>query len=263
MHANEFEGLAQDYEKFRPSYPDRQFERIKEFVNEGIPNSVKLLIDIGSGTGISTRLLRRYFDKRNAIIGIEPGIDMLEKAVSHSDNENICYMQGNSSSTCFKDNAIDFILVAQAVQWFDRSVFYKEAARILKSGAVLAVVQNNRDWQSSLFLSEYENFIETYGKDYTRYYRSFDIEQEINDSRKFVAVYKYVENWERTMSKLEFIGMASSSTKYKSAVELHGLNFVEDKLTALINRHVNEDGNLLVKYSCELYLTRKNEVPQP
>jgi len=73
----------------------------------------------------------------------------------------------------------DLMLVAQALQWFDRPRFYQGCRARLVLGGVLAILQNNRDWKASEFLDEYEALLEETSPGYTRHYRSFDVEAEL------------------------------------------------------------------------------------
>ena len=97
-----FEGLAQQYAQFRPSYPAELFRRLRELLDPATLRRAPLLIDVGCGTGISTRLLREAFPvslgpvgskiegegklaaKGTAdgprIVGIEPSPDMRAQA---------------------------------------------------------------------------------------------------------------------------------------------------------------------------------------
>jgi len=263
MEHNQFNGLATNYNKFRPAYPEQQFQRVKDIMQNNCvdPNGVTLVLDVGSGTGISTRMLRRAFDKNIPIVGIEPGIDMLQHTVNfHDVSENLCYIRGTASSICFNDKTADLITTAQAIQWFDRPVFYIEAARVLKEGGVLAIVQNNRSWEESPFLDKYEILLETYASDYSRDYRSFDIEAELSQVKYFSLVSRYIEPWSRYMSGDEFIGMANSSTKYKSAVVHQGAENMDDKLNMLIQEFLNNENLLEIKYKSELYIAVRNQM---
>jgi len=51
-----FTGLAETYEKFRPSYPAEALAAVHAYWG-GTPGVPRLLADIGGGTGISTRAL--------------------------------------------------------------------------------------------------------------------------------------------------------------------------------------------------------------
>jgi ubiquinone/menaquinone biosynthesis C-methylase UbiE len=259
MNKNEFEGLASVYEQYRPDYPEILFISIREALETHILKLSQntLFLDIGAGTGISTRLLRNFFDISVPIIGIEPGQDMITRAIAQSKSfDNICYIKGSASSLCFNHQTADLILVAQALQWFDRKEFYAESKRVLKSNGILAIIQNNRYWEESTFLSDYESFLEKYSEGYSRHYRSFDIKQELEESEGFLFLDFHFSFWERRISKEEFLGMAKSSTKYNKAQKKHGEKYIEEKLSELIDRYIDSMGMLNVKYKSELFLAK-------
>lgn len=54
-----FQSLAENYATARSQYPDRIIARINEIINaHALPSSEpKLIVDLGCGTGISTRQL--------------------------------------------------------------------------------------------------------------------------------------------------------------------------------------------------------------
>lgn len=70
MNNNEiFTGRSRDYSRCRPSYPDSSVDFLRE------PCSEDHVVDIGTGTGIFTKVLARYF--RN-VCAVEPNADMRE-----------------------------------------------------------------------------------------------------------------------------------------------------------------------------------------
>src|SRR6266436_5561984 len=69
-----FSGLAGSYAKYRPSYPEVALTFILDHCGLQ-PGS--LLIDVGSGTGISSRLLAQ---RGVRVIGVEPNADMRARA---------------------------------------------------------------------------------------------------------------------------------------------------------------------------------------
>ena len=68
-----FLGFADIYDEGRPSLPGKAIEILQTYFGENIDT----IVDIGCGTGLSTRNCTKY---ANNVIGIEPSIDMLEQA---------------------------------------------------------------------------------------------------------------------------------------------------------------------------------------
>jgi ubiquinone/menaquinone biosynthesis C-methylase UbiE len=255
MNPNAFDGLASAYSRFRPDYPKELFENTGRLLLKNRPEVRQgaIVIDVGSGTGISTRLLKNTLGRDIPVIGIEPGTDMIQEAIQLSKGwDNLCYLRGVAEKLCFSSDTVDLILVAQALQWFSRQQFYQEASRILKQNGVLAIVQNNRDWENSPFLDDYEQLLEKYSPGYSRHYRSFNITEELSQCKDFYAVERTNAEWERIMTCQEFTGMARSSTKYKKAQDMNGPKFIDDRLDKLLTKHFGQR-QVRVKYTSELY----------
>ncbi len=140
MNENRFDGKSNTYAKYRPSYPMESLDLI--FGELGI-DSGKVIADIGSGTGIFTKLL---LERGNTVYAVEPNNDMRAKAESslwlydkfHSIN-------GSAESTKLDDSSVDCITVAQAFHWFDVDLFKTECKRILKPHGTVILVWNSRD----------------------------------------------------------------------------------------------------------------------
>src|SRR5579885_2930786 len=73
-----FSGLADKYARCRPSYPAAAIDYVYARCNL---EAGKLLVDVGCGTGISSRL---FSQKGLQVIGLEPNQDMLTQAMAES-----------------------------------------------------------------------------------------------------------------------------------------------------------------------------------
>ena len=71
-----FSGKADDYARYRPSYPTELIDYLYETAQ------TDSAADIGAGTGIFTRLL---MNKPWKVTAVEPNADMLRKILSHKD----------------------------------------------------------------------------------------------------------------------------------------------------------------------------------
>ncbi|KAB8126288.1 class I SAM-dependent methyltransferase [Gracilibacillus oryzae] len=138
--ADKFTDKAEVYAKYRPSYPH---EWIEYLVSETGINKNDIIADIGSGTGILSRvLLERGF----TVIGVEPNDDMRTIAdQTLKPDPRFISVKATAENTTLKDNSLDLITVAQAFHWFDMEQFRMECKRILKQDAKVALVWNSRD----------------------------------------------------------------------------------------------------------------------
>jgi ubiquinone/menaquinone biosynthesis C-methylase UbiE len=155
-----FSDRVANYVKYRPSYPDAMIEYL---VSKVQTSEYKILADIGSGTGILTRLLLSYYEK---VIGVEPNNEMrLEAERALGSNERFVSVSGTAESTTLLDKSVNIITVAQAFHWFDREKTKKEFGRILKENGLVALIWNNR-LVNTEFLREYDSVLKEYATDY-------------------------------------------------------------------------------------------------
>jgi len=129
-----FSGFTGLYNASRPTPP----EIIQKCILKYLPASPGCVVDIGSGTGLSTMIWR---DIAPRIIGIEPNDDMRKAAPSAS---SITYQKGYSNQTGLPDESADVVTISQAFHWMDIPSTLEEVWRILKPGGVLAVY--DCDW---------------------------------------------------------------------------------------------------------------------
>lgn len=71
-----FTGHADAYDRWRPRYPADVLAAVDAAAGEADLTSAASLVDVGAGTGISTRLVRDAVGAGRPVIGIEPGRDM-------------------------------------------------------------------------------------------------------------------------------------------------------------------------------------------
>src|SRR5262245_18052701 len=113
---NRFTGLAALYAQCRPGYPAAALDFISARCEL---DRDALLIDVGCGTGISTRL----FAKRGVpVIGIEPNADMRARAEAEPMPPGLPaprYREGRAEATNLPDSIANAVLAAQAFHWFE------------------------------------------------------------------------------------------------------------------------------------------------
>lgn len=135
-----FSGLASVYAQHRPSYPEQALDHL---LNRAQLSDDALIVDLGSGTGISTRWLA---ERGYHVIGIEPNADMRAEADRCSkDDPHIEYREGSGEATGLESKTVDVVMAAQAFHWFNQQAALDEMARILKPGGHVALIWNIRD----------------------------------------------------------------------------------------------------------------------
>lgn len=145
MNEQIFTGVGEIYAKFRPTYPA---SLIQYFCTDIGINSNSVIADIGSGTGILTRLLLNIGAK---VYGVEPNEDMRKIAeMDNPNNANFISINSTAENTTLMEHTIDYITAAQSFHWFNRAYFKKECQRILKPNGKVILIWNRRDETSEL-----------------------------------------------------------------------------------------------------------------
>jgi SAM-dependent methyltransferase len=137
-----FTGLAETYARHRPSYPPAAVDFIVARCGLG-PTSV--LVDVGCGTGISSRL---FAARGVPVVGVEPNDEMRGRAEAEPAPPGAPaprYRKGTAEATGLPDAAAGAVLAAQAFHWFDAPAAFREFRRVLRPGGWVALVWNERD----------------------------------------------------------------------------------------------------------------------
>ncbi|MDQ0645723.1 class I SAM-dependent methyltransferase [Microbacterium murale] len=131
--AKSFENIGEDYDRFRPGFPDAAALEI-------LPIKVSAVLDLGAGTGKFTALLPARADR---VIAVEPSESMLE--VLRAKLPDVEAIGAGAESIPLPDSSVDAVTVAQAFHWFDRDPACAEIARVLVHGGTLGLLWNHSD----------------------------------------------------------------------------------------------------------------------
>lgn len=138
--AHLFAGRADDYARARPSYPPEAIELVVRGIRPG-----GRAIDVGCGTGISTRLLAA---RGLHVIGVDPNAEMLEAARREHEppgTVSLKYGLGDASLAKVPDASVDLLTCFQSFHWFDPPSARHDFRRVLAPGGRVALVWNLRE----------------------------------------------------------------------------------------------------------------------
>jgi len=158
-----FSNRVENYVKYRPHYPKEVLDLFQREMNL---QKSSVMADIGSGTGISSKL---FLENGNAVFGIEPNKAMREAAENFlREFPNFKSVDGTAENTNLPENSIDFVIAAQAFHWFDKEKTRAEFKRILRDGGFVTLIWNERQLDSTTFLRAYERLLIEFGSDYEK-----------------------------------------------------------------------------------------------
>jgi SAM-dependent methyltransferase len=156
-----FSSRVQNYVRYRPGYPLQLIGLLRNQCGL-TPDSV--IADIGSGTGILTRML---LENGNSVFAVEPNPDMRAAAGTALANySNFTSVNGTAEATSLAERSADLVMAAQAAHWFERDKARREFVRILKPGGWTVLLWNERQTDTTPFLRDYEGLLLKYGTDY-------------------------------------------------------------------------------------------------
>jgi SAM-dependent methyltransferase len=131
--AHSFGGVADAYERGRPTYPT---EAARWLVGE-TPATV---LELGAGTGKLTRVLAGLGHDVHATDPDPEMLRQLETALP-----GVRAMVASAEDIPLGDESVDVVVAAQAFHWFDLDLALPEIARVLRPGGRIALVWNQRN----------------------------------------------------------------------------------------------------------------------
>lgn len=238
-----FSDRAQDYAKYRPSYPSAAIDCILEGLGE---LSQLITADIGAGTGIASRLLA---DRGVKVIAIEPNAAMKQAAEPHPLVE---FRNGDAENTKLEDNSVDLVTCFQSFHWFNLEPTLKEFARILKPGGKVALVWNDRDIDSDDEFTRQHDLMITKASKKSPIHSRLDGKSDLLINSLFSVVNHDIFPTQQALTKDSLIGLAMSAS-YISKKEQESRQLVQE-LTELYCKYCDQRGLVYLQYNTSVYL---------
>jgi len=240
-----FTETVENYIKYRPSYPA---EVIQVLIKECGMTEKSIIADIGSGTGILSKLL---LEQRSTVYGIEPNQAMRNAAEKYlKEYPNFISINGAAEATRLKDCSVNIITAATAFHWFNAEKSRVEFKRILKTSGWLMLVWNVRDTESKI-MRDYENLILRYGKDYRN---SKAKEFDTTATENFFKPYKMKTASFKNMQQFDWEGLKGRQLSASHSLR-EGDTEYDDMLKELkiIFERYQKNGKVEFLYNTKLY----------
>ena len=243
-----FSNRVENYVKYRPDYPPQILNVFRDEMNLD-KNSV--IADIGSGTGISSKL---FLENGNKVYGVEPNAAMRGAAEKFlREFENFTSVEGTAENTTLEENSVDLVVAAQAFHWFDNDDSRREFKRILKNGGFAALIWNERQLDTNEFLKEYEKILIEYGTDYEKV-RHDNINRE-NLAKFFQAEFRHFTT--KNIQTLDFDGLKGRllSSSYMPTEENPRYQEMVLNLERLFEKY-HEQGRIQLLYHTNIFYSQ-------
>ena len=241
-----FSNRVENYVRYRPGYPKLVLETLREECGLA-PDSV--VADIGSGTGILTRL---FLENGNEVYGVEPNARMREAGEEYLKSfPRFRSVNGTAESTTLASRSVDFVVAGQAFHWFNAQKARAEFARILKPDGWVAIIWNNREKDASPFLRDYESLLRTYGTDYEQVAQKYPENDPLD---KFFGVGASRGRSFSNRQQFDFDGLRGRllSSSYAPAEGHPNHEAMLAELRRIFEQHAR-DGRVVFEYTTKLY----------
>ena len=205
--------------------------------------------DIGSGTGIFSRLL---LERGSRVIAVEPNEEMrAESERMLQGSPDFRAVPGSAEFTGLPDRSVEFIVCAQSFHWFDRTAAKTEFQRILRPGGKVILIWNSRLERGTPFREAYERLIQTYGTDYRT------VNHRNISSKELLAFFKDGTMREARFpmsQEFDFEGLKGRllSSSYIPLPGHPNYDPMMEELRNLFDRH-NQNGRVSIEYETLLY----------
>lgn len=246
-----FDGRTENYSQYRPGYPAQIISLLES--NAGL-NSSSVVADIGSGTGILSRL---FLENGNTVYCVEPNSHMRMKSQEYlASFKDALIVDGSSERTTLPDKSVNLIVAGQAFHWFDQELSKKEFLRILKPGSMVALIWNDRKSGFKGMNEDYERICMKYSP---KYHGSGS---SALDGRAIIKFFGGRHN-KFVLDNSQKLDLAGLKGRYLSASYAIGPN--DESYTELMNSLENtferneEGGFVQIRYETVIFLGKLSE----
>jgi SAM-dependent methyltransferase len=244
--ARSFGSVADQYDRFRPTYPDALIEDLADL------RPAKVL-DVGCGTGkVAVALAERGL----SVLGVEVDQQMAKVARGHGIDVQVAAFESWDAT----GRTFDLITCGDAWHWIDPARGVAKAAEVLEAGGTIA-----RFWTTAVLsepaIAAFDPIYRTYAPEVTQVWRPSESTPRFHASRRdpfaqseaFSPTEMRAYPWERSLSTDEWVGLAATISDHQRLgperlqTLLQSLRTAIDELGGTVHSH-NETYALLNQY---------------
>jgi SAM-dependent methyltransferase len=122
------------YDRYRPAPSPEVLDVLATVAGSAKP---RLVVDLGSGTGLSTRAWAKHADE---VVGVEANPHMVAQARAATSEPNVRYVEAFAADTGLAPASVDVATCFQAFHWMEPRPTLAEVSRILRPSGVFAAV---------------------------------------------------------------------------------------------------------------------------
>jgi SAM-dependent methyltransferase len=131
-----FDGIAAEYDRHRPGYPDELVDRACQIARIGSGDDV---LEVGCGSG---QLTRSLVARGLRVVAVEPGERLAAlAAVNLGGSGLVDFVNARFEGAPTAEGHFRAVFSASAFHWIDPDVSWQKAARALVPGGTLALIQ--------------------------------------------------------------------------------------------------------------------------
>lgn len=129
-----FSGFANLYEAVRPAFPEDAIA----LACTDLGRKPAVVVDLGSGTGLSSRVWREH---SQLVIGVEPNEEMLAVAETQ-EVPNVQYQQALAHDTGLLTGCADIVTCVQSFHWMEPHTTLQEINRLLAEDGIFLIIDH-------------------------------------------------------------------------------------------------------------------------
>ncbi|WP_327418346.1 class I SAM-dependent methyltransferase [Streptomyces sp. NBC_01233] len=223
--AGAFGSVAQQYDLYRPSYPEALINRL-------VASSPAAVLDIGCGTGKVATALAKH---RLPVLGLEPDSRMAEMARANGVTVEVAMFEDWDGA----GRTFDLLTSGDAWHWIDPVEGRRKAADLLNPGGLIARFWNVHEAEPAL-LRAFEAVYREWAPDVTVAggvpKSTRNAPDSFADDPAFAICSSDTYSWELTLTAEEWVGLVTTFSDHQQLAP-EQLATLLDGLRAVIERH--------------------------